>query len=110
MIRFHMFSLCSVYSSLKLRFVILSQSTNTQLDISERDFIKPPFNNAKIFSTCCVSFFLKYTFIEAVSNVSNCLSLLAFLSISYFFQDIRALPESHIGEEPAGEIRGGIHE
>ena len=27
-----------------------------------------------------------------------------------FSQDIRALPEARTGTEPAGEIRGGLHE
>ena len=36
--------------------------------------------------------------------MSNCLSLLA------FSQDIRVLLEPRTGTEPAGEIRGGIHE
>ena len=44
-----------------------------------------------------------------VSNVSNCLSLRN-SQILDFPQDIRALPESRTGAEPAGEIRGGLQE
>ena len=69
-------------------------------------------------SVCCVSLFLKYT------CIFNCFS--EYILINYhrqldficgriskfldIFQDIRALTEARTGTEPAGEIRGGIHE
>ena len=48
MLRFYIFSPCSVNSSVKLTFFISLHAANTQLDISKNDFIKPSFNHAKI--------------------------------------------------------------
>ena len=49
-------------------------------------------------------------FMEGVTNVSNCLSLLVYFSIPSFFHEIRDLPEAHIDTDTAGEIRGDLHE
>ena len=44
---------------------------------------------------------------EGVSNMSNCLSLQKEI---LFVLPIRAFPEDRTGTEPAGEIRGNVHE
>ena len=51
-----------------------------------------------------------YMFMEGVSKVSIVLVCWRIFQFHDFPQDIRALPEARTRTEPAGEIRGGLHE